>query len=143
MIDYNRKSVDYSRSSFNRARTCINRLIREKVKFINLSALLPSKDSNLQQTSQLFTWFIQLVILKVLYGVKSYAPVHHIWYSSEDNLFCDFSLPACLLVPLYHSECHLAVLPKIYGVLCTPCPYLGYALKSIYTDFIAHALNSY
>ena len=74
---------------------------------MNLSALLPSKGSNLQQTSQLFARFIQLESVK---------------YSSEDNLFCDFSLLAYLLDLLYHPEFHLAVLLKIYGVLYTPCP---------------------
>ena len=67
-IDYNRKSVHYSRILINRVWICIG----EKVKFMNLSALLPSKDSNLQQTSYLFNWFlfIQLVILKVYMASK-------------------------------------------------------------------------
>ena len=142
MIDYNRKSVDYSRISINRARTCINQLIGEKVTFMNLSALLSSKDSNLQQTSQLFTWFIQLVILNVYIESKVKRPFI-IYDTVLKTIYFFIFLYQC--VCLIHYTIQNAIQPYCsrYMVSCFQhSPYLGNALRSTFTDFIVYALNS-
>ena len=71
---------------------------------MNLSALLPSED-----------FVANLTIIRLIYSASN---IESVKYSSEDNLFCDFSLPAYLLDPIYHSE----LLLKICGVLYTPRP---------------------
>ena len=129
MIDYIRKSVYYSQILINRARICINRLIGEKVKVMNLSALLLSNDSNLQQTSQLFTLFIHLVILKVYIASK----VKHPFIIYDALLKTIYSV-----IFLYQHVCLIrcttrnAIWPYCLSsvVSCIHhSPYLGYALK--------------
>ena len=145
MIDYNWKTVDYSRVSINQARTCVNQKIGEKVKFMNLSALVPSKEFE-----------ANLTIIHLIYSASNIdSTVYTCIASKVKHLFIIYDTllkTFYFVIFLYQRVCliHYTIQNAIWPycsrsmVSCIHhAPYLGYALKSIFTDFIVHALNAY